>query len=199
MGESADFHITLDCEFYGLGISPEAIKKAETAARELGFNATYLVADAENTTLDKDSFDIIIGSGILHHLNLDNALAELRRITKKSGCCIFTEPLGYNPMINLFWALTPRLRSSDEHPRMNDDFHKMKEYFGKVDIFYFHFFSFGAVLFRKTPFFEGIRRRLARLRLMNEKCSTRHYVSKFARADSMYSCRLYCIWNIMWL
>ncbi len=102
MGESADFHSTPGCEFYGLDISPEAIKKAEAAARELGFNATCLVADAENTTLEGDSFDVIIGSGILHHLNLDNALAELRRITRKSGCCVFTEPLGYNPMINLF-------------------------------------------------------------------------------------------------
>ncbi len=163
MGESADFHITLNCDFYGLDISPEAIKKAEAAANELGFKATYLVADAENTTLKEDSFDVIIGSGILHHLNLDNALAELSRITKKSGCCIFTEPLGYNPMINLFRALTPQLRSSDEHPLMVDDFKKMAQYFAKVDIFYFHFFSFGAVLFRKTPFFDSIRRRLARI------------------------------------
>jgi len=163
MGESADFHSTLGCEFYGLDISPEAIKKAEATARELGFNATYLVADAENTTLEEDSFDVIVGSGILHHLNLDNALAELRRITKKSGYCVFTEPLGYNPMINLFRTLTPKLRSSDEHPLMADDFKKMQEYFGKVDVFYFHFFSFAAVLFLKTPFFDRIRRRLARI------------------------------------
>ena len=163
MGESADFHITLDCDFYGLDISPEAIKKAEAAARELSFKATYLVADAENTMLDADSFDVIIGSGILHHLNLDNALPELSRITKKSGCCVFTEPLGYNPMINLFRALTPRLLSSDEHPLMTDDFKKMEQYFGKVEVFYFHFFSFGAVFLRKTPFFDRVRRRLARI------------------------------------
>jgi SAM-dependent methyltransferase len=163
MGESADFHSTLNCEFYGIDISPEAIKKADETARQLGFNATYLVADAENTALEEDSFDVIIGSGILHHLNLDNALAELSRITKKSGYCVFTEPLGYNPFINLFRRLTPKLRSSDEHPLMTDDFQKMEQYFGKVDVFYFHFFSFVAVMFLKTPFFERVRRRMAML------------------------------------
>ena len=38
------------------------------------------------------------------------------------GNLIFIEPLGTNPIINLYRKLTPKSRSKDEHPLINKDF-----------------------------------------------------------------------------
>ena len=156
--ENIEFYKSLDCEFFGIDISPEAIKKAKATAEAKGFSAKYSVEDAERTTLPSDFFDLSMGSGILHHLNIEKSMAELRRITKRSGCCVFFEPLGHNILINLFRSFTPKFRSSDEHPLRNRDFDTMKRYFRRVDVSYFHFFALGAVLFRRTSLFDGALR-----------------------------------------
>jgi ubiquinone/menaquinone biosynthesis C-methylase UbiE len=63
--------------------------------------------NAEATTFPDNSFDLICGSSILHHLNLDKACAEIRRILRPDGGAVFIEPLGHNPLINMFRKLTP--------------------------------------------------------------------------------------------
>ena len=66
--------------------------------------------------MNSASFDIAYGSGILHHLNLNKSLNELKRILKKDGKIIFIEPMATNPFINLYRKFTPNARTSDEHP-----------------------------------------------------------------------------------
>ena len=51
---------------------------------------------------EKNRFDIIYGTGILHHLNLKACLDEIERILKPGGKFVFIEPLGTNPVINLY-------------------------------------------------------------------------------------------------
>lgn len=157
------FYKLLNCEFYGIDISPEAIKKARTTAEDEDFSARYSVEDAESTNLPSDFFDLAMGSGILHHLNIDRAMKELRRVTKQAGCCVFFEPLGHNPLINLFRSLTPKVRSSDEHPLREEDFETMARYFRRVEVSYFHFFALGAVIFRRTGLFNRLLEICSRL------------------------------------
>jgi ubiquinone/menaquinone biosynthesis C-methylase UbiE len=162
-GANFDFYKSLKCDLYGIDISSEAIKKAGAAATSRGLQCNYSVADAENTNFDSDFFDLVLGSGILHHLDIDKSLAELSRVTKRTGSCVFFEPLGHNPLINMFRALTPKLRSQDEHPLRDRDLATMKRYFGTVDISYFLFFGLAAVLFRSTRFFGKALRRFGQL------------------------------------
>lgn len=158
-----EFYKSLNCKLYGIDISPEAIRRAKTTAAAHDFAVSYAVADAEDTKLNSHFFDLVVGSAILHHLNIRRALAELRRVTKPSGVCIFWEPLGHNPLINTFRALTPKLRSPDEHPLRTADFDIMRQHFADVEVYYFNCFSLGAVAFRATRFFEPARRGLSKL------------------------------------
>jgi ubiquinone/menaquinone biosynthesis C-methylase UbiE len=162
-GANFNFYKSLNCDFYAIDISSEAIKKAAAAAASKGLECKYSVADAEHTNFDSDFFDLVLGSGILHHLDINKSLAELSRVTKQTGCCVFFEPLGHNPLINMFRALTPKLRSQDEHPLHDRDLETMKRYFGAIDISYFHFFGLAAVPFRGTRFFAKALRRLGQL------------------------------------
>jgi len=79
------------------------------------------VMDAHCLEFADNSFDAIIGRAILHHLELDKALSEIYRVLRPGGIAIFLEPLGYNPIITLYRAFTPKDRTIDEHPITSTD------------------------------------------------------------------------------
>ena len=157
------FNKSLKSDYYGIDLSAEAIKKTQANAAAQDFPSTYLVADAENTGLEQGSFDFIMGAAILHHLDINKSMTELRRLLKPGGSCVFFEPLGYNPAVNLYRFLTPRVRSKDEHPLRERDFDTMRRYFRSVEITYFHCFDLLAVLFSRTSLFGKVLDRLSRL------------------------------------
>lgn len=142
----------------GIDISDVAIDlgKAKAADDANHDRISFSVMDAENLQFKDSNFDLICGTGILHHLNLEKAYSELRRVVKKNGVALFIEPLGHNPFINLYRKLTPKLRTLDEHPLLSKDLILAKNYFDNVDIKYFHIFSFVAVPFRNTPLFKPL-------------------------------------------
>ena len=80
----------------GIDISDTAIYKArKTAAWEGCTNTDFNVLDAHATGLPAESYSLIYGSGILHHLDCTRAYAELRRVLKEDGSILFIEPLDY--------------------------------------------------------------------------------------------------------
>jgi ubiquinone/menaquinone biosynthesis C-methylase UbiE len=90
---------------------------------------TYRTA-AESTDFPSGSFSVILGNGVLHHLKWPNCLVEFKRILAPAGIPIFLEPLGHNPMINLYRKITPELRSVDEAPLQFEQFEDIEEIFG---------------------------------------------------------------------
>jgi hypothetical protein len=50
------------------------------------------------------------------------------------GVMAFLEPLGSNPLIRLYWYLTPQLHSADERPFFRDDFAWMERTLGSLDL-----------------------------------------------------------------
>src|SRR5215216_2276881 len=136
----------------GIDISDTAIEQAtEMARQEQIDNATFRTMDAEAMDFNDESFDLICGMGILHHLDLDKSLREIARTLRPGGKAIFIEPLGHNPIINLYRKITPDLRTEDEHPLLTKDLKLMKSYFNRIEPHYFHFHSILAAPFRKLP------------------------------------------------
>jgi len=84
--------------------------------KNLGRACTVRKMPAEALEYPDNTFDIVFGFAILHHLDLTKAIPELHRVMKPSGCAYFAEPLGVNPAINLYRRLTPQHRTVDEHP-----------------------------------------------------------------------------------
>ncbi len=148
----------------GIDISDVAVASARKKAAEQGFvNMDFQVVDVEAMPFPTGSFDVIYGAGILHHLDIDRSAREIARVLKPTGVAIFTEPLGHNPLINLYRKLTPNMRSPDEHPFVWNDFRILERYFGKTEASFHNLFSMGAVPFRSMPFFPSILRGLERV------------------------------------
>lgn len=147
---------------YGIDISREELRTARAAAAQagIGHRTRFLAMDAEKLAFRGDSFDLIICSGVLHHLDVNLAFHELARVIKPSGEILCHEALRYNPIIQAYRRLTPRLRTSWEadHILTLKEVKLARRYFGRVEVRYFHLFSILAVPFRRSALFGPILR-----------------------------------------
>ena len=64
-----------------------------------GVNVKFSIGNACNLGFRENTFDSIVGSSVLHHLKIDDALKEFYRILKPGGSVYFTEPNMMNPQI----------------------------------------------------------------------------------------------------
>lgn len=135
-----------------IDLSGVAIERALDRARVEGLDGIdFRQMNAEALEFADETFDLICGSAILHHLELRRAYGELARTLKPDGRAIFVEPLGHNPLIRLYRRGTPHLRTVDEHPLFMRDLRLAREYFGVVEQRSFQLQTFLAIPFRRTP------------------------------------------------
>jgi ubiquinone/menaquinone biosynthesis C-methylase UbiE len=151
-------------EAFGIDISPVSVENAKknAMAAGVGKNTKFLVQDAEKLEFPAGYFDVIICSGVLHHLDIEKAFQQISRVLKPGGEVICIEPLVYNPIFHLYRKLTPQLRTEWEakHILSKKDIKTARKYFGDVKIRFFHLFTLAAVPFRKTPLFNFALRAL---------------------------------------
>jgi SAM-dependent methyltransferase len=132
-----------DLDVTAIDLSPVAIEQAQTRARSAGVleRIDFQVMNAERLELADDDFDFVVGLGVLHHLDLGRSLGEVKRVLKPNGGAVFVEPLGYNPVINLYRRRTPAQRTSDEHPFRDHDIEFIESSFRVSAATYFHLFG----------------------------------------------------------
>lgn len=80
-----------------IDISPELLRVArEKCARP---NVSFEIQNAYSLSYGDETFDAVVGSSVLHHLEVDDALREIHRVLRKKGTIYFTEPNMLNPQI----------------------------------------------------------------------------------------------------
>lgn len=142
----------------GIDISGVAIEIAQKQAVDLEVDdrTSFQVMNAEVLEFPDDSFDLICGGGILHHIDLEKGYAEISRTLRPGGRAVFLEALGHNPLINAYRNRTPEQRTEDEHPLLMDDVAYARSFFGQVDCNYFNLATIGAFPFAKAPGFDRL-------------------------------------------
>ena len=99
----------------------------------------------------------------MHHLQFNKCLDEIFRILKSKGTLIFIEPLGTNPIINLYRKLTPKSRSEDEHPLLEKDIEYIKNKFSELKVNYYGFATLVFFPFYKNPQSSKVYKMLCKL------------------------------------
>ncbi len=82
-----------------IDVSPPLLELARK--RVSSGNVIFMRENAHRTSFKDRSFDFVIGSSVLHHLDVKLALREIYRILKPGGGIMFTEPNMLNPQIAL--------------------------------------------------------------------------------------------------
>lgn len=80
---------------YGFDISANNVDHASKLARACGFEQRthFQVGAAEKLDYPDEFFDIIVGVDILHHIEINQAMDECKRVLKPGGIAIFHEPI----------------------------------------------------------------------------------------------------------
>jgi len=141
----------------GIDLSDVAIQQACVAADcEQLENTTFLTMNAEQMTFADESFDVVFGSSILHHLDLATAYASIARVLRPRGKAIFLEPLGHNPLINAYRQRTPEFRTPDEHPLLKRDIALSRNFFASYDARLFGMTTLAAIPLLSTPMANSV-------------------------------------------
>ena len=133
-----------------IDISPETIESLKRAVAQEGMSerCTALVMDCESLKLDDSSMDVVFARSIIHHLDTEVSLKEIRRVLTPTGKLVALEPLGTNPVINAYRYVTPQSRTSGEHPLVAKDLKLFRRHFEKLDVHYLYFLSIFSYVYR---------------------------------------------------
>jgi ubiquinone/menaquinone biosynthesis C-methylase UbiE len=91
--------VKTDALVTAIDISPELLNIAKQEITET--NVSFLLDNAYDLSFEDNSFDSIVGSSVLHHLEIEKAISEMFRVLKPGGSMFFTEPNMMNPQIAL--------------------------------------------------------------------------------------------------
>jgi 2-polyprenyl-3-methyl-5-hydroxy-6-metoxy-1,4-benzoquinol methylase len=103
-------------DIVAIDVSPELLEiaKADCAAP----NVIYQIQNAYSLGYLDALFDSVVGSSVLHHLEIQPAVREIYRVLKPGGTIYFTEPNMLNPQIavqkNVPWVKQKLGDSPDE-------------------------------------------------------------------------------------
>lgn len=139
-GISAVFFALRGAEVIAADLSPRMCALAKELARRyrVSHRIRLSVMAGEFLALPDESCDLFFGENVLHHLDPVLAVPEILRVLKKGGKAVFVEPLGHNPVLNLFRRLSPHTRTESEQALLMKDVRSMATLFSKCRHTEFH-------------------------------------------------------------
>jgi SAM-dependent methyltransferase len=122
-GDFAAWVSSLGAYVVGIDISEFNIAHCNAKFAKKGIDQEsfkFCVMDAHSLEFADGSFDVVLGNGILHHLDLPIAMKEIDRVLQPGGIALFQEPLGDNPILKFYRYLAEN-QTDDERPLNRQD------------------------------------------------------------------------------
>lgn len=94
MGEESIYFARLGARVTGIDISDVGVATLRRRAAHHKLDVRAYEMRCDPTSFASASFDRLHGMGILHHVGIDAALAEVHRLLRPGGIGVFLEPLG---------------------------------------------------------------------------------------------------------
>lgn len=119
----------------GFDLSLEGIKVANEVAKRYGLSVQFEQMDAEDLGYPNNSFDLVVGFGVLHHvIKYPRASSHLLRVMKPSAKAIFVETLWDNPVINLVRRFTTEEEEAGDAALTEKNIRQFSEGFRRVQL-----------------------------------------------------------------
>ncbi|GAB4447104.1 MAG: hypothetical protein OHK0036_00930 [Bacteroidia bacterium] len=81
-----------------IDLSPDLLELARKKQLPSDF-VEFREENAMQLSFKDETFDVVYGSSVIHHLEMEQALKEIYRVLKKGGRIVFAEPNMLNPQI----------------------------------------------------------------------------------------------------
>lgn len=124
-----------DANVIGIDLSKNSIEFCKKEAQKKELTIEFKEMNAQIPDFEDESFDIIVGSRVVHHLpDIELFFKECRRLLKQKGYIVFIEPLKKNIIVELnrkFFA--PQRRTRHEHPLFISNVLLAKSVFGNIE------------------------------------------------------------------
>lgn len=133
LGEASVYFAKKGAEVTASDISNGMLNVSQRLAEKFGVKIEIKQCSADNLDFPDDSFDFVYEANTLHHVNLEAALIEAKRVLKPGGILVSWDPLAHNPLINIYRKMASGVRTTDEQPLRMKDLTVFKKYFSQVD------------------------------------------------------------------
>ncbi|HUI07296.1 MAG TPA: class I SAM-dependent methyltransferase [Verrucomicrobiae bacterium] len=136
-------------EVWAIDVSQQMVELTRQLAAHhgVGDRVKAEVCPVEAMTYPADFFDLIFADGVLHHLDMNEAVPNLVRVLKPGGRGFFLEPQKGSIFIRIYRLFATDLRTADERPLEPGDFEFLQRQFGRLEHREYHLVSlllFGA-------------------------------------------------------
>jgi 2-polyprenyl-3-methyl-5-hydroxy-6-metoxy-1,4-benzoquinol methylase len=137
----------LGAQVTGLDVSSGAVRVAERRAALAGVSerVSLTCSPVETADFRPDTFDVVWGEGILHHVlaELELVMQHLVRWTKPGGLLIFSEPLNLNHTLRGIRQRIPVVTEAtpDERPLVRGEIELLRRYIPNLTIRHFNLFG----------------------------------------------------------
>jgi len=128
-GEGSVYFATKGADAVATDISSGMVEVVHRVAAKYGVQVQAHRMTAEKIEYPDQSFDVVYGNGVLHHVDFHKAVQEASRVLRPGGKAVFIEPLSYNPVINVYRHIAKTVRTPDERPFKFKDLKEMVPFF----------------------------------------------------------------------
>lgn len=123
-------------------ISPHMVEITERLARENQVHESVRVQQCamENMDYPAESFDLVVGTTVLHHVDIPAVAVRLNQVLKPGGRAIFWEPIVRSRLRETLRKLYRRLfpffvpGTSEEHPMLPEEIDILVQQVGKLSM-----------------------------------------------------------------
>jgi SAM-dependent methyltransferase len=159
-GEASIYFAQREAIVTALDISGAFLRVVTALCRKHHVRVAAIIAPVEFLPFEDETFDIVYGNAVLHHVEFPEAMREVHRVLKPNGRAFFIEPLAYNPVINVYRRMAGTMRTPDERPLAFADVRRLHGLYKRVE--HREFWLLAQLVF--VWFFIGMRSHPARER-----------------------------------
>jgi SAM-dependent methyltransferase len=133
LGESSVYFALQGADVTALDLSPRMVECALALGKAHGVSIRGVVQSGERLEVPEEYFDIVYVANTIHHVtDKERLFRQIHRALKPGGRFFSYDPLGYNPIIEIYRRMASKVRTEDEAPLTFGDVETARRYFPSV-------------------------------------------------------------------
>jgi SAM-dependent methyltransferase len=133
LGESSVYFALQGAHVTSLDLSPRMVDCAVALGKAHGVSLRGLVQSGEELQVPEEHFDIVYIANTIHHVtDKDLLFQQIQKVLKPGGLFFSYDPIGYNPVIEIYRRMATQVRTDDEAPLTFADVDIARRYFRNV-------------------------------------------------------------------